>query len=85
MAPDGAWRTIVCVAFAVSTLAAIAAWIRHEAVALDQEQWCPCASAATTVRIVPSRAWPSPAADERPVVTPSERDADRALDVVGVE
>ena len=56
--PLGPWRTAARAMLAAIALMAMKLWIRHEAVALDQVDWCACASAAVTTRVILSRPWP---------------------------
>src|SRR5262245_21927483 len=58
VAPAGFWRAAARVVFATLAVATMTVWVRVEAVALDQADWCSCASALVTRRIVPSHPWP---------------------------
>ena len=66
--PAGFWRATVPAVFAACAFATMAVWIRHEAVALEQAEWCDCASSMVTMRVIPSRPWvPVTLADDVPV------------------
>ena len=64
VAPTGFWRATARVVFATLAVATMMVWVRVEAVALDQAEWCSCASSTVTMRIVQSRPWP----DRQPFV-----------------
>lgn len=53
-APSGI-RTAVRCAFVLVGFAAMAAWVRLNRVALDQQNWCACAGKTITVRVIASR------------------------------
>jgi hypothetical protein len=55
--PAGFWRATARAVFAAFAFATMAVWIRHEAVALEQAEWCDCASSMVTMRVIPSRPW----------------------------
>jgi hypothetical protein len=67
-------KTALRLVIAVGTFLALRAWVRRNLAALDQEDWCACASATVSVRVVPSRG-AVPAAIEAPGATRDERRA----------
>jgi hypothetical protein len=52
------WPATAHAAFAALAVATLWLWIRHEAVRLDQTDWCACAPATVTMRVIPSRPGP---------------------------
>jgi hypothetical protein len=58
----GVVRTALRCGIVVATAVAIAFWVNHNRIALDAEDWCACAGARMTVRVVASAAPPVPAA-----------------------
>ena len=85
--PFGVWRTATRWAFAALAITTMVVWVRCEAIALEQLEWCGCASSTLTVRIVrsdsltPTRSSGPPHA---PVHTSSiDEAADRELEEVG--
>ncbi|MBI2494508.1 MAG: hypothetical protein HYV94_20765 [Candidatus Rokubacteria bacterium] len=53
--PAGAGpRLVVRCVIGFATFGAIAAWARTNRVALDLVEWCDCAGARTTVRVIPA-------------------------------
>ena len=57
--PVEAYAGIAVSLFATLAVATMMVWVRVEAVALDQAEWCSCASSTVTMRIVQSRLWPN--------------------------
>ena len=47
-------RTALRAVVALAALGAMAAWARANRVALDLVEWCDCAGARTTVRVIPA-------------------------------
>ncbi|HEX9822534.1 MAG TPA: hypothetical protein VGD07_23290 [Methylomirabilota bacterium] len=67
------------VVLALAAVAAMAVWIRSNRTALDLQQWCECAAATITVRVIPS---PGPAIavpPDAPVARAPERDEDHEV------
>jgi hypothetical protein len=46
------WRAAVSVVLLLAATAASLAWVRGNRVALDQREWCACAGASVSVRVV---------------------------------
>lgn len=65
-APLGAVGTGLGCGLALGAFAAMALWVRRNGAALDLQEWCECASARVTVRVIPSRR------PELPVSMPAE-------------
>jgi hypothetical protein len=55
--PLGVWRTATRWVFAALAFTTMVVWVRCEAVALEQLEWCGCASSTLTVRIVHSESF----------------------------
>ena len=69
----GVWRTVTCWAFAALAFTTMVVWVRCEAVALEQIEWCGCAgtlTVRTTVSEVPDVAKRSERRYWRRVVLP---------------
>jgi hypothetical protein len=49
-----AWRGLASWSLGLAAVAGVAQWIRGNRVALDQAEWCACASASTRVRTIAS-------------------------------
>src|SRR5437879_334782 len=64
IASPGPFETVLECGLVLGGIGAIAAWTRRNFVALDQQDWCDCAAAKITVRVIPSRR-PEPRRDER--------------------
>ena len=60
----GPFETALECGLIVAGLVAMASWTRRNCVALDQQDWCDCATAKVTVRVIVSRR-PAPARLER--------------------
>ncbi len=74
LAPPAAARTVLRYVLALAVIAGMAAWLRANRHVLDLAQWCECASATVTVRVIESRRPGLP--DARPrAVTPEEEPA----------
>ena len=90
-APAGVWRVTARALFAALTISAMVVWVRHEASALDQADWCGCASSASAMRIISSRPWPARTpviSDERIAAAAVMAQADEAnaeLELAGVQ
>src|SRR2546422_6364694 len=50
----GPFETALGCGLVVAGIGAIAAWTRRNCVALDQQDWCDCAAAKVTVRVISS-------------------------------
>jgi cobalamin biosynthesis protein CobD/CbiB len=74
----GPIETVLECGVVVAGLVAIGSWTRRNRVALDQQEWCDCATAKVTVRVISSRR-PERRSVERVVRTPIEA----ALEEVG--
>ena len=72
-------RAVLRSVLALGTFAGMAVWLRANQAAFDLQQWCACAGATMTVRIVESRRPASPLPTERIEVSPAEEE----LEVVG--
>lgn len=77
--PVGRVRTILTLGVVIGVSIAIACWVRVNGVSLDAEDWCECAGAKTTMRVIPSR---RPAAS---IVLPSLPVAHGRLDQEKIE
>jgi len=64
MLSPGPFETVLECGLVLGGIGAIAAWTRRNFVALDQQDWCDCAAAQITVRVIPSRR-PEPRCVER--------------------
>lgn len=89
-APAGLWRTAVRIAFAAVAFATMALWVRREAPALEQAEWCACAASTVTVRVIPSarsRTPDAPVVDAPiPVVAgATTEESSPAIETTGVE
>jgi len=75
----GPIETVLECAAVVAGLVAIGSWTRRNRVALDQQDWCDCAAAKVTVRVISSRrpasARRAPADEPTPVETTVEEAA----------
>ena len=54
VAAAASWRGVVSWGIGVATVTGVARWIRWNRVALDQSEWCACASASVRIRTIPS-------------------------------
>jgi len=54
ISPGSAQIALEC-GLALSGFAAIAVWAHRNRTALDQQDWCECAGAKVTMRVIPSR------------------------------
>jgi hypothetical protein len=52
--PPNAIRTLLRVVFALSAFAGMAVWVRASRTALDMLDWCACAGATVSVRVIES-------------------------------
>lgn len=55
VAPAGGVRTGLGCGLTLGAFAAMARWVRRNRAALDLQEWCECAGARVTVRVIPSR------------------------------
>ena len=53
-APPNAIRTLLRVVFAIGSFAGMAVWVRASRTALDMLDWCACAGATVSVRVIES-------------------------------
>src|SRR4029434_5754506 len=52
--PPNAIRTLLRFVFAISAFAGMAVWVRARRTALDMSDWCGCAGATVSVRVIES-------------------------------
>ena len=76
--PLGVWRAATRWAFAALAFTTMVVWVRCEAVALEQTEWCGCASSTLTVRIVHSESFRSRRSSVPPRVPVHARSTDEA-------
>jgi hypothetical protein len=76
--PPNAVRTILRFVFAIGAFAGMAIWVRASRAALDMLDWCECAGATVSVRVIESQRshpWTGPdAPDSSPVWADEERE-----------
>lgn len=84
--PAGLWRALARATFATVLFLAVGLWIRHEAVALEQAEWCGCASSTVTMRVIasqrPRAAEPGPC---EPVIVQPEEEPGPERELIGVQ
>jgi hypothetical protein len=52
--PPNAIRTLLRIVFAISAFAGMAVWVRASRTAIDMLDWCGCAGATVSVRVIES-------------------------------
>jgi len=77
--PSGAARVMLRVVLALATFAAMAVWVRSNRPALDLQQWCDCAAASVTMRVIPSHRAAAAVRRGGGDARAPERDEDRAV------
>jgi hypothetical protein len=76
--PSAVARTVLRCALALATFVGMAAWVWSSRAALDLQDWCSCAAATISVRVIeserpPAAVVPAPL-DPPPVWSPEERE-----------
>ena len=77
--PPNAVRTLLRFVFAIGAFAGMAIWVRASRTALDMLDWCECAGATVSVRVIGSqrsRPWTEP---DAPGSSPAWADEEREL------
>ena len=78
-APPNVIRTVLRFVFALGAFAGMAVWVRASRTALDMLDWCACAGATVTMRVIESRR-PSPFTElDAPVLSPAWTEEEREL------
>ena len=54
VAAAASWRGVASWGIGVAAVTGVAQWIRWNQVALDQSEWCACASASVRIRTIPA-------------------------------
>ena len=54
VAASASWRGVASWGIGVVAVTGVARWIRWNRVALDQSEWCACASASVRIRTIPA-------------------------------
>jgi hypothetical protein len=78
-APSGPLRTLLRYAAGLAVIAGMALWVRRNRVALDLSDWCACAGAEVTIRVIESDPRWSPVAPDPVVLSPDESGREREL------
>jgi len=77
--PPNAVRTVLRCVFALGAFAGMAVWVRVSRTALDMLDWCACAGATVSMRVVESRR-PTPLTElDAPVLSPAWAEEEREL------
>jgi hypothetical protein len=79
--PPEVTRTVLRAALTLATLGGMAVWVRANRAAFDLQEWCACAPATITVRVIESRrsgAYVPPGADD-PALTAVSEDSELIL------
>jgi hypothetical protein len=71
-------RAALETAVAAAAFAAMALWVRWNRAALDRQDWCACAGAKTTIRVITSRRAETIAPPAIPVLVPAEENLKEA-------
>jgi hypothetical protein len=80
-APPNAIRTLLRFVCAAGAFGGMAVWVRASRTALDMLNWCACAGATVTMRVIESRR-PSPLTElDTPVHAPAWTEEERELAV----
>jgi hypothetical protein len=83
-APPNAVRTVLRFVFAIGAFAGMALWVRVSRTALDMLDWCACAGATVSMRVIESRR-PSAAPEleapelDTPILSPAWTEEEREL------
>jgi hypothetical protein len=78
-APPNVIRTLLRFVFAVGAFVGMAVWVRTSRTALDMLNWCACAGATVTMRVIESRR-PSPLTElDAPAHSPARTEEEREL------
>jgi hypothetical protein len=77
--PPNVLRTVLRYALALTAVAGMALWLRANRAAFDLQDWCDCAGATVTVRVIESRRPVVTDRTESPEPAPAWADAEREL------
>ena len=82
--PPNVVRTVLRLVFAIGAFAGMAVWVRVSRTALDMLDWCPCAGATVSMRVIESPR-PSAATEidapelDTPILSPAWTQEEREL------
>ena len=77
--PPNPLRIVLRSALALTALAGMAVWARANRAAFDLQNWCECAAATITVRVIESHPPMTPALPESPELVPTSADPGHEL------